>query len=352
MSAPRALVIGAGPAGLAAAAALGREGVAFDWVDRQGAPGGAYRFVYGGMALASPARYSELPGLALGTPGEYVTARDMKTYFERYASSHRIAPREASVEAVAREGSGFEVRFEGGARGSFAAVVVATGMFDHPFIPSIVGLGAGVVHARDWRGPDDYKGKRLLIIGGGVSGVELAEEAARAGVAVAVSAKGGKIKTVPQRVLGRDVHDYAVLLERWSPFFLWRSFCARNPALPGTDLGFWRFVEDGKIRLFPDVARFDGRSARFVDGSSADFDAVVLATGYDFKTPFLPPDVARHPAGHPAAKDCESVSWPGLFLIGFPCARGLDSEFIRGMARDAAPLARRVRERLTAFTLE
>ena len=85
---------------------------------------------------------------------------------------------------------------------------------------------------------------------------------------------------------------------------------------------------------------------RFRDGSVETFDVVFLATGFRFLTPFLPAEVARVKAGHLSVRDGESTSWPGLFAIGTPCARVLDSEFLRGISRDAAPLAERIAERL------
>ena len=71
---------------------------------------------------------------------------------------------------------------------------------------------------------------------------------------------------------------------------------------------------------------------------------IIAATGYRFATPFLPAEVARAPAGHILARQTESVSWPRLFVVGTPCADRLDSEFLRGMARDAATVSRKILE--------
>jgi hypothetical protein len=92
----------------------------------------------------------------------------------------------------------------------------------------------------------------------------------------------------------------------------------------------------------PAVARWDGRRATFADGAQATCDLVVAATGYRFDTPFLPDEVARAPGGHLRARRCQSVSWPGLYVLGTPCSGRLDSPFLRGMARDAETIARRI----------
>ena len=96
----------------------------------------------------------------------------------------------------------------------------------------------------------------------------------------------------------------------------------------------------------PALTRMDpGGAAWFADGARATFAGIVAATGYEFATPFLPAEVARAPAGHVMARQAESVSWPGLFVVGTPCADRLDSEFLRGMARDAATVSRTILKR-------
>jgi hypothetical protein len=72
---------------------------------------------------------------------------------------------------------------------------------------------------------------------------------------------------------------------------------------------------------------------------------IVAATGYRYETPFLPAEVVRAPGGHPLTERCESPDWPGLFFVGAPCARKLDSEFLRGIASDAEFVARQIAQR-------
>ncbi len=343
------LIIGAGPAGLAVSACLTRRGVGFDLVDRHGVTGGAYRHIYAGVTLASPARFTELPGLPLRFPREYITATEYRAYLERYADRHGLAARRAEVAGVRRQGHDFIVSFTDGTRpGTYRAVVVATGMFDFPSwadVPGLAGSGLAVLHARDWRGPATLAGRRLLIVGGATAAVEIAEECARAGLHVAVSARSG-VKVSRQRFLGSDVHDYAYPLFDLLPRWALGSYCERRPTLPGEDLGFSRFRAAGLIEVRPGVERFEGRWAVFRDGQRREFDVVLLATGYRFLTPFLPAGVRRAHAGHPLADEGQSRSWPGLYLAGYPCARGLSSEFLHGIRRDAPVIARRIQERL------
>jgi putative flavoprotein involved in K+ transport len=351
------LVVGAGPAGLAAAACLKREGVPFRLVDRRGTTGGAYNHIYPGITLLSPTRYTGLPGLALHTPGEYVTVPEYRAYLARYAAHHGLSAERAEVRLVERQGQGFLVYFADGGAAAYPAVVVATGMYDQPVRPDIPGLPADgpaapgrpeVLHTHDWPGPAAFRGRRLLIVGAASSGVEVAEECARAGVPVVVAARRGA-RLTPQRILGRDIHDWAYLFFERLPRWLLGSYCDRRPTLPGEDIGFSRFRRDGLIAVRGAVTRFEGTAAVFAGGARQEFDAVALATGYRFVVPFLPPEVSRAPAGHPLADEGESRSWLGLYFVGMPCQRTLASEFLRGIRDDAPVVAGRVRRRLRAL---
>lgn len=323
----RVVIIGAGPSGLAAAACLKRRGVEALVLDRTGQPGGAYARMYGGVLLASPTRMNGLPGVEQGLAAEYATAAEYAAYLRRYAEQCSLVPERAEVLRVER---GFVVHTDS-ERIAARAVVVATGMWDFPVrLP-------GVSHASEWQGP---KGLRsLLVIGGGTSAVELATEAAQAGVQVTISSRS-PVRPLPRKILGVEVHDVAVLLEK-IPAALSPGYCDSPPRLNGSDDGFSRLKAEGRI-VVRGPATLQGRSALFQDGTRLEADAMVAATGYRFDTPFLPPEVRRSKAGHLKTKHGESVSWPGLFVLGSPCAAGLDSQYLRGIARDAERLAARL----------
>jgi NADPH-dependent 2,4-dienoyl-CoA reductase/sulfur reductase-like enzyme len=337
------LVVGAGPAGLATAACLRAAGVPFVLVDRAGAPGGAYRALHDGITLASPGALDSLPGFPLDCPTTYVGVAAYRAYLARYAAQAALEITAGEVSGVARAGSGFVARLASGGELRARAVVVATGMWSSPrWPPGLDRCGLPVRHARDWRGPADSGA--LLVIGGATSAVEIAEEAARAGVRVTVAARR-KIRLTPATFLGRDVHHYIGPIERLPPW-LARGYCARLPTLPATDRGFSRLCAEGRIEVRPEVTEWEpGGRARFADGTTGTFGAVVAATGYTFATPFLPPEVARAAAGQLVARHNESVSWPGLYVVGAPCANRVGSEFLRGIARDAPLVARAVAAR-------
>ena len=344
------LIIGAGPAGLATAASLRAAGVPFLLVDRAGAPGGAYRELYDGITLASPATLDGLPGLALDLPTAYVGVPGYRAYLAHYARHAALEVTADEVTAVARAEGCFIARLTTCREIRARVVVVATGMWSSPRWPETPGLdhcGVPVLHAREWRGPAESvpAGAALLIVGGATSAIEIAEEAAGDGVRVTLAARR-KIRLTPATFLGRDVHHYIGPVERLPPW-LARGYCARLPTLPATDRGFSRLRAEGRVVVRAALEALEpGGRARFGDGSTDTFGAVVAATGYTFATPFLPPEVARAPAGQLVARRNESVSWPGLYVIGAPCANRVDSEFLRGIARDAPLVASAIADRL------
>src|SRR5262249_26256928 len=173
---PRAvLIVGAGPAGLATAACLKRRGLQADLVDRHGVAGGAYHRIYPGVTLASPARYTALPGLKPQAAGEYISVPQYRDYLGNYAAHHGLSVRKASVTRVRRESGRFHAWFKAEPQRAYDAVVVATGMFDFPRRLD------GAMHASEWHGPAALAGPRGLVIGGAAGADEDAGGGARAG---------------------------------------------------------------------------------------------------------------------------------------------------------------------------
>jgi putative flavoprotein involved in K+ transport len=344
------VIIGAGPAGLGTAASLGQLGIPSVLLDRSGEAGGAFRHMPRGMSLLSPRRFVNLPHLAYPGKENYPAMPAYEIYLKHYAAHFKLEPERQEVSELKQTKEGFQVRCVPAQTFQCRFVVVATGMFGNPVWPEIPGLTRQttepvVLHAHDWKGGNGLSGQRILVIGAGISGVSIAEECANAGARVLVSRRSERTRLVPRRLLGADILHWFRPVE-----FLPRSFfgrlCQRGVHAPAYDGGYRSLVANGQIAELPGIKQIAGRKITFVDGHCAEVDMIVAATGYRYEAPFLPAEIMRATGGHPVADGCESAEWPGLFFVGTPCARRIDSEYLRGIASDAVRVARRIQSRL------
>jgi putative flavoprotein involved in K+ transport len=332
------VIIGAGPGGLATAASLRRRGIRFRLVDRHGTIGGAYRTMDPEIVMASPSRLVGLPGAPAPAIDRYATAGSYYDYLEAYAHDHELVPEQGVVESVTRASSGYVLSLRSRDRVEEVltrAIVFATGMFDSPVIPAIPGRAEiPAMHAAQWRATDATRARRLVIVGGASSAIEVAECAAGRGCKVTIAAR--KIAIMRQTILGVDP-AFALLpvLSRIAP----KKFCNGKVTVPGTDRGFSKLRRSGAIRVEPALVRIDGSRCVLQDGRGIDADLVVFATGYRYALPALPVDVALTPRGIPRCFDGQSVSHHGLWFVGLPCARSAASEYLYGIARDAEHVA-------------
>lgn len=347
------VIIGAGPAGLATAASLKRLGIGFALFDKSGEIGGAFRHMPRGMRLLSPRRYVSLPHLSYPGKENYPGMPDYEIYLRKYAARFELTPERQEISSIKKTRDGFEVRSASPQTIECGFVVVATGIFSNPVWPEIPGLtpqdkireASSVLHARDWKAGDFLRGQRVLIIGSGISGVSIAEECALAGARALISRRSGRTRLVRPRLFGLDILHWFRPVELL-PRSLFGKLCDHGVHPPAYNNGYRALVANGQIVEHYGVKQIDGRKITFMNGHCEEVDMIVAATGYRYETPFLPPEITRATAGHPVTENSESTEWPGLFFVGTPCARRIDSEFLRGIARDAVHVAGRIRSRL------
>lgn len=353
-------MIGAGPAGLAVTASLAKRGVRAHLVDRHGQPGGAYARMYPELCLASHPRFLSLPDFPIRSPGDSVTAHDYAKYLKAFSRHHALEVQKREVESVIKHNENFEVRFADAPQSlNYEALVVATGMYDHPVIPRVGNLpiedavgraGPLVVYANNWQGPNQLRGSHVLIIGSGLSAVEIAEQCARSGLHVSLSARHGEMRWMfPSRVLGfhlNRVKGWFYGLLTLLPVRTVRALCVEGWPYPVRDEGFSGFLSAGLITIHAEVVSIQERDIGFSDGTRIAADSIVVAAGYRFDAPFLKdlfPDT--DPAMLPILHS-ESRTIRNLFFLGMPCSRRADSHFVHGMAKDASRLGRIISSRL------
>ncbi|WP_308310489.1 NAD(P)-binding domain-containing protein [Streptomyces sp. CC210A] len=203
-------VIGGGQSGLAAAHTLRERGLTPVVLEASAQAAGAWPHYYDNLTLFSPARYSSLPGLPFGgNPDRYPRRDEVVDYLLRYAEHLDAEVRTGRrVEKVRADGDGFRLTFADGAELGARAVVAATGGFGRPHRPMLPGLDSfsgTVLHVSEYRSPEAFAGRRVVVVGAGNSAVQVATElSGRARVSLA-----GRhpVHWFPQRPLGgRDLH--------------------------------------------------------------------------------------------------------------------------------------------------
>lgn len=369
MSPEEILVVGAGPAGLASAACLRREGLAHVVLERESHIGAAWRRHYDRLHLHTTKTYSALPMTPWprSTP-RYPSREQVVQYLEAYAAEHRIAPRlGVAVRSVKRNGDAFVVETSAGLmRPRF--VVMATGYNDVPKLPALTGLNGfsgPVIHATAYKNAAPYQGRRTLVVGCGNSGAEIALDLAEQGVDVAMVVRG-PVHVVPRDLFGRPTQHTNVLLShlplalrdaiatatiglavgdlsRWGfvrPAAGPNRMIEESGRIPMLDVGTIAMVKQGRIRVLPAVETIFPDRVRFDDGSVHPFDAIVCATGYT-------PGLANIIHGFDAIADArgrpdrfgEESGIAGLYFVGF---RNPPTGALREIALEAPRVARSI----------
>jgi putative flavoprotein involved in K+ transport len=330
------VIVGGGQSGLAAAYAAGRAGLRPLVLEAGAEPVGSWPHYYDSLALFSPARFSALPGRPFPGDGErYPTRDEVVAYLRAYAANLdadiRCKQRVNTLDwggdgrLIARTATGLEV--EAG------MAIAATGGFRRPHRPALQGLEhftGTVLHASQYRAPDAFADRRVVVVGAGNSAVQIAAELAS--VARVSLATRAPLRWKPQRPLGRDLH-----------WWLIRS------GLDSVPIGRWldrgtSVVDDGRYRAAlrsgnPDrramFARLDGDDVRWSDGTRDRVDAVILATGYRPGLDYLRAIGALDGDERPLHRRGISTTVPGLGYVSLPHQRSIASATLRGAGPDA-----------------
>jgi cation diffusion facilitator CzcD-associated flavoprotein CzcO len=342
-----ALVIGAGPAGLAAAACLKERGIDALVLEAGTAVGLSWRQRYDRLHLHTVKQHSYLPGMRFGKEvPRYPSAAQMVAYLDAYAEKFAIQPRfNEAVRRVSVSGDGAFVVETAGAAHRARAVVMATGYNRLPNPerpPGAERFQGQLLHAASYRNAEPFAGKSVLVVGAGNTGAEIALELAERGAKPTLAVRT-PVNVVPRDFLGLPTQVTSIRMSR-APIALGDSlgrlisrlvfgnlarFGLVRPELgplsaiklrrriPLIDIGTIAAIKDGRITVKPAVDHFTPRGAVFADSSEDEFQAVVLATGYG---PGLA-EIVDVPGvlgedGHP--RDWQGGgACPNLFFVGF-----------------------------------
>ncbi|MGY1615818.1 flavin-containing monooxygenase [Geodermatophilus sp. SYSU D00691] len=334
------VVVGGGEAGLAAAWHLREQGFRFLVLEAAEELAHAWRTRWESLRLFTPAEHDALPGLpfpaAAGTyPGKEAVAHYLRDYA---AAFHLPVELNARVTRLQRTDTGFSV---GTAERTYTArqVVVATGPFQTPFVPPLAaGLDGSVtqLHSAAYRSPDALPAGPVLVVGGGNSGFQIAEElAATRPVELSV---GSAYPALPQRLLRRDLFWWLTrlrLLRVTAGSRLGRRMQTRGEFLIGSSR---RRLRRAGVRFRPRLADAAGRTVRFADGTSREVGVIVWATGYrpDYSWIDVPGVLRDGRVVH--RRGVTDV--PGLYFLGLSWQHTRGSALLGFVADDAAHVVR------------
>lgn len=333
-------IIGAGQAGLATAYCLKELGIDPLLLEAAPAIGTSWRNRYDSLKLFTPSQYSSLPGMRFPAPADhYPTKDEVADYLASYASAWALNVRTGTeVMELSRQSDHFSISHAGGTI-TARVVVVASGALQRPVIPAFAqNLSPSVLqlHSASYRNPEMISEGEILIVGGGNSGAQVAEELANARRSVAVSI-GKMPRHLPQRFFGKDIFWWLLKggLISTRPAKVVGSKATTPIPTIGTDLH--ALSRSGKIRLVPRVVGVDGDQVILDDQSRITPSTVIWATG--FWNDFSWIDIDGATAG-PAPLHERGVSpVNGLFFIGLPFLYSKGSAFLGFVEDDARYVA-------------
>ncbi|CAL5079965.1 unnamed protein product [Urochloa decumbens] len=368
------IVVGAGPAGLSVAACLRAKGVPSVILDRADCVASLWqRRTYDRLRLHLPRHFCELPGMPFPDHyPEYPTKRQFVDYLEAYAAQAGVEPRFNQAVTSARYDAAaglWRVRADDAVSGEATEyigrwLVVATGENAECIVPEFEGakeFGGPVSHVQEYKSGEAYRGKRVLVVGCGNSGMEVCLDLCDHNALPAMVVRDS-VHVLPREMFGVATFSVAVFLLRFLPLrlvdmilvFLARLFLGnleklgiRRPAggplelknsrgrTPVLDIGALARIRSGDIEVVPGIRRFFRGGAELADGRRVAADAVIFATGYHSNVPqwlkgsdfFTEDGYPRVPFPH---------GWKGesgLYSVGFT-RRGLS-----GVSSDAVKVA-------------
>ena len=339
-------VIGAGPAGLAAARALAVRGIPTVHFERHDDVGGIWDIDNPGTPMYRSAHFisSRDKSGFLGEPmpshfADYPTRTQILEYTRAFADAYGLRERirfgvEVLGSSQGDDGVWTLQTSDGPVRAS--AVIACTGTTWHPRLPVVPGadgFSGEIIHSYAYRDPSRFAGRRVLVVGLGNSGADIACDAAQSADAAFISARRG-YHFIPKHILGAPSDD-----TEWMPIWGERLLYAIMRPLVIGDVRRWglqkpdhrlfethpllntqllHHLQHGDIAARPCVERFDGDEVVFTDGRRERVDLVVFATGYDFAIPAVPADALTWTGGRPDLYlNAIAPGRPGLFGISY-----------------------------------
>ncbi len=366
-----AIVIGAGPAGLAAAAELQKAGYTVVVLDKADSVGSSWSKHYDRLHLHTARTMSSLPGRVIPrSKGRWVARDDFRAYLADYAAAEKLDVRlGVTAGSVAKKNDRWTVESSIGELDA-DALVIATGYNHTAKIPDWPGLASyrgRVVHSSEYRNPAALEAKHVLVVGPGNSGAEIAADLAGAGIAVTLAVRtppnivrrevlgiptqsltlstyplptkiADRVARAMQVLTVGDLSSYGLPKAPRGVF----SQQAEDDVTPTIDVGLIDALKAGTITVVGAVESFTKDAAVLADGSTVSADVVLVATGFQRGLEPLVGDLGVvAPGGRPLINADEQLpGLEGLFFLGY--SNPITGN-IRQVAIDAKKIARKAR---------
>ncbi|KAJ6674089.1 INDOLE-3-PYRUVATE MONOOXYGENASE YUCCA6 [Salix viminalis] len=289
VSVPGPVIVGAGPSGLAVAACLRQKGVLSMVLERFSCIASLWQSkAYDRLRLHLPKQFCELP--LMGFPGEfptYPTKQQFIHYLESYAQKFEIGPRfnETVTHAEYDKATGFwRVKTVGKKTEETVYrcrwLVVATGENAEAVVPEIDGMGefgGAIKHTSSYKSGEEFKGKKVLVVGCGNSGMEvcldLCDHSAKPSLVVRHT-----LHVLPREMLGKSTFRVVHVAAQVAALAPCRpNLSGKTPVL---DVGTLAKIKSGDIKICPGIKKLKRHTVEFIEGKTENFDAIILATGY------------------------------------------------------------------------
>lgn len=338
------IVIGAGQSGLVSAALAPDHGfpqtLLLEAADQVG---GAWPRYYDSLTLFSPARYSSLPGMRFpGDPDHYPARDEVVDYLRRYARRLSADIRTSTaVTAVTRHDGAWLVTAAGGRQYTARAVVAATGDYTSPHVPDVPGqvqFAGQSLHSADYRTPEPFTGKRVVVVGGGNSAIQIAAELGA--VARTTIATRRPIGWMNQRPLGRDLHWW--LKHTGLDIAPLRTLLGKMPVSVLDDGHYRTALTAHGVDRREMFTRLTAEGIQWSDGAKETVEAIIWATGYRPSFPYLTDSGGLDTEGRPRHRGGVATAMPGLGFVGMEFQRSFSSKTLRGVGRDVAHVLARL----------
>lgn len=390
-------LIGAGPMGLAMAKTLLEQGIKFQGFELAADVGGLWDIdaplstMYESAHLISSKTMTEFTDFPMDEAmAEYPPHHEMKSYFHKFAKHFDLYrhfmfnTKVLSATPLGADGDGWRVCWQDADdkeyESVFAGVLIANGTLAEPNMPTFKGEFAGeLIHSSQYRYPTQFAGKRVLIIGAGNSGCDIAVDAIHHGISCDLSMRRGYY-FVPKYVFGvpADTLGGKIKLPMWlkrkvdGTILRWFVGKPEKYGFPVPDYALYEshpvvnslilfHAGHGDLKVRPDIDHFEGNTVHFKDGSHADYDMILAATGYSLHYPFIDKDLLNWQGSAPHLYlNCIHPERDDVFVLGMVEASGLGwqgrheqaemvARYIAGLRGGTAPAKALKAEKSTGF---